>query len=82
MNILMTILVGGLAGFIAKIILPKRHEPSGLIAMILAGVLGGLLFTWLGQTLGFYGPGESARFIGTVIGAIIVSIIASKLFRK
>jgi uncharacterized membrane protein YeaQ/YmgE (transglycosylase-associated protein family) len=82
MNILMTIIVGALVGFVAKIILPNRHEPKGLIMMILAGILGGVVFTWLGQTLGFYGEGDVAGFIGAVIGAIIVSIIASKIFKK
>jgi uncharacterized membrane protein YeaQ/YmgE (transglycosylase-associated protein family) len=77
----MTILVGGIAGYIAKLILPDRHEPKGLIMIILAGVIGGISFTWLGQSLGFYGPGDAAGFIGTVIGAIIVSIIASKIFK-
>ena len=81
MNFLMTILVGGIAGYIAKLILPDRHEPKGLIMIILAGVIGGISFTWLGQSLGFYGPGDAAGFIGTVIGAIIVSIIASKIFK-
>lgn len=82
MSLIWTIIVAALAGFVAKIILPDKHEPKGLIMMILAGVLGGLLFTWLGQTLGLYGPGDAAGFIGTVIGAILVSIIASKIFKR
>ena len=82
MGIIWTIIVAALAGFVAKIILPDKHEPKGLIMMILAGILGGLLFTWLGQTLGFYQMGEVAGFIGTVIGAIIVSVIASKVFKR
>ena len=82
MNILMTIIVGALAGFVAKIILPDKHEPKGLIMIILAGVVGGGVFTYLGQMLGFYDPGDAAGFIGTVIGAIIVSIIASKIFKR
>lgn len=82
MSIIWTIIVGGFAGFIAKLILPTKHEPKGLIMMILAGIIGGVVFTWLGQTLGIYGPDDSAKFIGTVIGAIIVSVIASKLFKK
>lgn len=82
MGILWTIIVGALAGFVAKIILPDKHEPKGLIMMILAGVIGGIVFTWLGQMLGLYGPGDAAGFIGTVIGAIIVSIIASKVLKK
>lgn len=82
MSLIWTILVAALAGFVAKVILPDRHEPKGLLMMIVAGILGGLLFTWLGQTLGFYAIGEVAGFIGTVIGAIIVSIIASKIFKK
>lgn len=81
MNILMTIIIGGLAGFVAKLILPKKTEPKGLLMMIIAGVLGGILFTYLGQMLGLYGPGDVAGFIGTVIGAIIVSIIAAKIFK-
>lgn len=82
MSIIWTIIVGGFAGFIAKLILPSKHEPKGLIMMILAGIIGGVAFTWLGQQLGLYGPGDAAGFIGTVVGAIIVSIIASKLFKK
>lgn len=82
MDILMTILVGALAGFVAKIILPDKHEPKGLIMMILAGVIGGVLFTYIGQALNLYGPGDAAGFIGTVIGAILVSIIASKIFKR
>jgi len=82
MNILMTILVGALAGFVAKIILPDKHEPKGLIMMILAGIVGGVVFTYLGQMVGLYGPGDAAGFIGTVIGAILVSIIASKIFKR
>jgi uncharacterized membrane protein YeaQ/YmgE (transglycosylase-associated protein family) len=82
MNILMTILVGALAGFVAKIILPDKHEPKGLIMMILSGIVGGVVFTYLGQMLGLYGPGDAAGFIGTVIGAILVSILASKIFKR
>lgn len=82
MNIIMTIIVGALAGFVAKIILPDKHEPKGLIMMILAGVIGGVVFTYLGQMFGLYGPGDAAGFIGTVIGAILVSIIASKIFKR
>ena len=50
--------------------------------MILAGVVGGVFFTWLGGLFGLYGPGDAAGFIGTVIGAILGSIIASKVFKK
>lgn len=82
MSLIWTIIVAALAGFVAKIFLPHKHEPKGLLMMIVAGILGGLLFTWLGQTLGFYAIGEAAGFIGTVIGAMIVSVIASKLFKK
>lgn len=82
MGILWTIIVGALAGFVAKIILPDKHEPKGLIMMILAGILGGIVFTWLGQMLGLYAPGDAAGFIGTVIGAILVSIIASKILKN
>lgn len=82
MGIIWTIIVGGFAGFIAKIILPEKNEPKGIIMMILAGIIGGVVFTKLGQMLGLYGAGDAAGFIGTVIGAIIVSFIASKIFKR
>ena len=68
------IIIGGLAGALAKFIMPGR-DPGGIIITIILGILGAVVATWLGQTLGYYRYGESAGFIGAVIGAIIILFI-------
>jgi uncharacterized membrane protein YeaQ/YmgE (transglycosylase-associated protein family) len=72
MGIIWTIIIGFLAGVIAKFIMPGDNEPSGFILTALLGIVGAFVATYLGQALGWYGPGEGAGLIGAVIGAIIV----------
>ena len=71
MGIIGWILLGLLAGAIAKLILPG-DDPGGFIVTTLLGIVGALLATFLGQAMGIYAAGQSAGFIGAVIGAIIV----------
>src|SRR4051812_45523986 len=68
------IIIGGLAGALAKFLMPGR-DPGGIILTILLGIAGSVLATWLGQQLGWYRYGEGAGFIGSVIGAIIILVI-------
>lgn len=68
------IIIGGLAGLVAKFLMPGR-DPGGFIITILLGIAGAMVATWLGQTLRWYNPGESAGFIGAVIGAVIILFI-------
>jgi uncharacterized membrane protein YeaQ/YmgE (transglycosylase-associated protein family) len=75
MGIIWTIIIGFLAGVIAKFIMPGKNEPSGFIMTTLLGIVGAFLATWLGQALGWYRPGEGAGFIGAIVGAIIVLAI-------
>jgi uncharacterized membrane protein YeaQ/YmgE (transglycosylase-associated protein family) len=75
MGIIWTIIIGFLAGVIAKFIMPGKNEPSGFIMTTLLGIVGAFLATWLGQALGWYRPGEGAGFIGAIVGAIIVLLI-------
>jgi uncharacterized membrane protein YeaQ/YmgE (transglycosylase-associated protein family) len=75
MGIIWTIIIGFVAGIIAKFIMPGRNEPSGFIMTTLLGIVGAFLATWLGQALGWYRPGEGAGFIGAIVGAIIVLAI-------
>lgn len=77
---LYTILIGLVAGVIAKFLMPGK-DPGGLIITILLGIGGSLLATYLGQALGIYGPGEGARLIGAVVGAFII-LFAYRLFTK
>jgi uncharacterized membrane protein YeaQ/YmgE (transglycosylase-associated protein family) len=74
MGILWWILFGLIVGAIAKLIMPGK-DPGGIIVTILLGIVGALLGGWLGQALGFYGPGEPAGFIMAVVGAIIVLLL-------
>jgi uncharacterized membrane protein YeaQ/YmgE (transglycosylase-associated protein family) len=73
-NWLAIIILGGLAGGLAKLLTPGR-DPGGCIITILLGMAGAALGTWLGQALGFYGPGEQAKFVGAVVGAIIILLV-------
>ena len=68
------IIIGGLAGLLAKFIMPGR-DPGGFIITILLGIAGAVVATFLGQSLGWYRPGESAGFIGAVVGAVIILAI-------
>ena len=80
MSILWTILIGLAAGALAKLIMPGK-DPGGIIITILLGIGGSVVFTYLGQFLGIYQAGESAGFIGAVIGAIILLAIY-RMFKK
>lgn len=79
---LWTLIIGFVAGLIAKFIMPGRNEPSGFIMTTLLGVLGAFLATWLGQALGWYAPGEGAGLIGAVVGAVIVLFVWGALQRR
>jgi uncharacterized membrane protein YeaQ/YmgE (transglycosylase-associated protein family) len=75
MSILWTIIIGFIAGVIAKFIMPGDNEPAGFILTAILGIVGAFVATFLGQALGWYGPGEGAGLIGAVVGAIIVLLI-------
>ena len=75
MSIIWTILIGFIAGVIAKLVTPGRNEPSGFILTTVLGIVGAFLATWLGQALGWYGQEQGAGLIGAVVGAIIVLVI-------
>jgi uncharacterized membrane protein YeaQ/YmgE (transglycosylase-associated protein family) len=75
MSIIWTIIIGFLAGVIAKFIMPGDNEPSGFILTTILGVVGAFVASYLGQALGWYQPGEGAGLIGAVVGAIIVLLV-------
>ena len=77
---LYTILIGLLAGVVAKMLTPGR-DPGGWIITILLGIAGSYVGTFLGRTLGLYQEGQAAGFIASVIGAIILLLIY-RLFTK
>jgi uncharacterized membrane protein YeaQ/YmgE (transglycosylase-associated protein family) len=75
MSILWTIIIGFIAGVIAKFIMPGDNEPAGFILTAILGIVGAFVATFLGQALGWYRPGEGAGLIGAVVGAIIVLFV-------
>ena len=68
------IVIGALAGIIAKAIMPGR-DPGGCIVTILLGIAGALVAGFLGNALGWYRAGQGAGFIAAVIGAIIILFV-------
>ncbi len=74
MSIIWAIIIGFIVGLVAKFLMPGR-DPGGFIVTTLLGIVGALVATFLGQAMGFYAAGQSAGFIGAVIGAIVVLFI-------
>ncbi len=77
MSIIWTIIIGFVAGLIAKFVTPGRNEPSGFILTTLLGIVGAFVATYLGQALGWYRADEGAGLIGAVVGAVVVLVIWS-----
>ena len=82
MGIIWTIIIGFIAGVIAKFIMPGPNEPSGFILTTILGIVGAFLATFIGQALGWYRADEGAGLIGAVVGAVIVLAIWSMIARR
>jgi uncharacterized membrane protein YeaQ/YmgE (transglycosylase-associated protein family) len=82
MGIIWTIIIGFVAGVVAKFIMPGPNEPSGFIMTTLLGVVGAVVATYLGQALGWYSAGEGAGFIGAIVGAIIVLFVWGQIAKR
>ena len=80
MEILYVILIGFLVGLVARFVMPGR-DPGGFIVTILVGIAGSLLATYGGQALKLYRAGETAGFLGSVIGAVVLLILLRLLRR-
>jgi len=81
MGIIGAIIIGFIAGIIAKLVTPGDPKPRGFILTTVLGIVGAVLATFLGQAVGWYQSGETAGFIGAVIGAIIILLIWRQLAR-
>jgi uncharacterized membrane protein YeaQ/YmgE (transglycosylase-associated protein family) len=82
MGIVWTIIIGFVAGIIAKLIVPGSNEPRGFILTTILGIIGAVVASYLGQALHIYQPGEGAGLIGAVVGAIIVLVIWGMVARR
>jgi uncharacterized membrane protein YeaQ/YmgE (transglycosylase-associated protein family) len=72
MGIIWTVIIGFVAGVIAKFLMPGDNEPTGFILTALLGIVGAFVATYLGQAVGWYRVGEGAGLIGAAVGAVIV----------
>jgi uncharacterized membrane protein YeaQ/YmgE (transglycosylase-associated protein family) len=75
------ILIGGLAGLLARAILPGR-DPAGCIVTILLGIGGALLAGYIGNAAGWYSHGEAGGFIAATLGAILILFVYRLLSRR
>jgi uncharacterized membrane protein YeaQ/YmgE (transglycosylase-associated protein family) len=73
------ILIGFVAGIIARLLSPGPNNPSGFILTTVLGIVGAFLATFIGQAVGWYNSEQGAGFIGATIGAIVVLFIWNRL---
>jgi uncharacterized membrane protein YeaQ/YmgE (transglycosylase-associated protein family) len=76
------LLVGFVAGIIARILSPGPNNPSGFILTTVLGIAGAFLATFIGQQFGHYGPNQGAGFITATIGALVVLFIWNRLVAR
>jgi uncharacterized membrane protein YeaQ/YmgE (transglycosylase-associated protein family) len=81
MQWLWMVLIGLIVGALAKIIMPGK-DPGGFIVTILLGIAGSIVATWLGRAIGWYQAGQSAGFIMSVVGAVLLLAIYRVLQRR
>lgn len=82
MDIIWTIIIGFIAGLVAKFFYSGANEPRGFILTTVLGIVGALVATYLGQAIGWYHAGEGAGFIGAIVGALILLIAWGQLARR
>src|SRR4026209_557894 len=82
MGILWIILIGFVAGLIARFLVPGPNNPSGFILTVVLGIAGSFLATFLGQAVGWYRADQGAGFIGAPVGASLVLFIGSRLLAR
>jgi len=80
--IIWTVVIGFVAGIVAKFLHPGGNEPSGFILTAILGIVGAFVATYLGLLIGWYKSGESAGFIASVVGAIIVLAIWAAIAKR
>ena len=80
-GIIAWIIIGGLAGGIAKLVMPGR-DPGGCIVTVLLGIAGALLAGWIGKAVGWYDTNEGAGFIAAIVGAFIILFLYRLIARR
>jgi uncharacterized membrane protein YeaQ/YmgE (transglycosylase-associated protein family) len=73
------IIIGFIAGVIARLLMPGPNTPKGFVVTAVLGVAGALLASALGELFGLYRPGQGAGLIGATIGALIILFVWNRL---
>jgi uncharacterized membrane protein YeaQ/YmgE (transglycosylase-associated protein family) len=81
-GIIWIIVVGFVAGIIARMLSPGPNNPSGFILTTVLGIVGAFLATWIGQAIGHYSADQGAGFITATIGALVVLFIWNRLVAR
>lgn len=79
MHIVWIIVIGFIAGIVARILAPGPNNPAGFILTTILGIVGAFLATFIGQAIGWYRSDQGAGLIGAVVGALIVLFIWHRL---
>jgi uncharacterized membrane protein YeaQ/YmgE (transglycosylase-associated protein family) len=79
MHILWIVIIGFVAGIIARMLAPGPNNPAGFILTTLLGIAGAFVATWIGQAVGWYGTNQGAGLLGAVVGALIVLFVWHRL---
>jgi uncharacterized membrane protein YeaQ/YmgE (transglycosylase-associated protein family) len=82
MHILWIIIIGFVAGIIARILAPGPNNPAGFILTTVLGIVGAFVATFIGQAVGWYRPDQGAGLIGAVIGALVVLFVWHRLVAR
>ena len=82
MTVIYYIIIGFLAGVIAKFLMPGPNEPNGFILTTILGIVGAVVASYLGRAIGWYGPDGGAGFIGAIVGAVIVLFVYGFFARR
>jgi len=78
-GIIWVIIVGFIAGILARLVSPGPNNPNGFILTTVLGIAGAFLATLVGQAIGHYGPDQGAGFVTATIGAVVVLFIWNRL---
>ncbi len=78
-NIIWVVVIGFVAGIIARFLMPGENNPSGFILTTVLGIVGAFVATFIGQAVGWYRLDQGAGLIGATIGALVVLFIWHRL---
>lgn len=73
------VLIGFVAGLLARFLTPGPNRPTGFILTTALGVAGAFVATWIGQAIGWYGPNQGAGFVAATLGAVVTLFIWNRL---